>query len=192
VRRLKFYSVAMFVSGICLAGCSSGTTGSPTPPEDGGGSSSSGGGGSGSSGGSGSGCPTFNYSGYTPASTSLTLKNDIQPMLAVTCALSGCHMSGGSPQAGLDLGPSMATTDSATLSTILTNMKAKSMTAPSLNRVTPGMPEKSFLMVKIEGDPTACSSECTAGCGLRMPFGGSALSDTEIGKFRDWIKSGAN
>jgi hypothetical protein len=97
--------------------------------------------------------------------------------------------------AGFDLGPSAGTPTAAQLTAILTSLKASSTEAPAAKRVVPGMPEKSFLMVKLEGDPKPCDSECTGGtlttCGLRMPYGGM-LPDATTAKIRDWIKSGAN
>jgi hypothetical protein len=175
VRTTKFSSAALALSGLGLYGCSGGH--------------------------SGPSCPAFDYTKYTPASTTLTLKNDIQPIFAASCAIGmSCHVSpnfaGSQPQAGLGLGPPTSMPpDAAALAAILTALAASSTEAPGSKRVSPAAPEKSFLMVKIEADPTTCNAECTAGssgvCGSRMPFGQPPLSDANIGKIRDWIKSGA-
>ena len=48
--------------------------------------------------------------------------------------------------------------------------------------VVPGKPEESLLLQKLLPDPP---------CGIRMPNGGMALSDTQIEMFRSWIADGA-
>ena len=56
---------------------------------------------------------------------------------------------------------------------------------PSLSKlpyVTPGDPSKSFLYLKLTGDPTA---------GARMPLGSPALPDAQLEAISNWITQGA-
>ena len=57
-----------------------------------------------------------------------------------------------------------------------------SVEVPSLNRVTPGDPDNSYLVQKLEG---------TAAVGSRMPIGGAALDQATIDMVRQWITEGA-
>jgi hypothetical protein len=62
-------------------------------------------------------------------------------------------------------------------------VNSPSAEAPSLNRVTPGNPDASYLIQKIEG---------TAMAGGRMPLGGPALPAETIAIIRQWIADGAS
>ena len=55
---------------------------------------------------------------------------------------------------------------------------------PNLNRVTPGDPDNSYLIMKLEGNPAIL--------GNRMPDGGPYLSQAEIDVIRRWIRDGAH
>lgn len=61
-------------------------------------------------------------------------------------------------------------------------VNAPSVEVPALNRVTPGDPDASYLIQKIEG---------TASVGGRMPLGGPALPQETIAVIRQWIANGA-
>jgi hypothetical protein len=61
-------------------------------------------------------------------------------------------------------------------------VSAPSVEAPSLKRVTPGNPDASYLVHKIEG---------TATVGSRMPLGGPSLPMETIAVIRQWIVDGA-
>lgn len=92
------------------------------------------------------------------------------------CAVSGCHsgpMSGALPT-GMDL--TSAENSFASL------VNVPSVEVPSLNRVTPGDPDNSYLVQKLEG---------TAAVGSRMPIGGAALDQATIDMVRQWITDGA-
>jgi mono/diheme cytochrome c family protein len=54
---------------------------------------------------------------------------------------------------------------------------------PTLMRVNPNRPDDSYIIQKLEGNPTIIGSQ--------MPLGGPYLSDAEIQKIRDWIAQGA-
>ena len=59
----------------------------------------------------------------------------------------------------------------------------RSLQVPSLNRVTPGNPNDSYLIRKLEGGPNIINA--------RMPFGGPFLDQTTIDSIRQWITNGA-
>lgn len=108
----------------------------------------------------------------------------VQPTLASiqknifdkSCASSSCH--GSSKQAGLDLRDGAAYAS-------LVNVDPDKAAAVSagLKRVTPGNPDKSFLVVKLGTVPS--------GMGSRMPQGGKPLSSAQIQAIKDWISNGA-
>ncbi len=108
----------------------------------------------------------------TPAS-SPTLAEIQANVFTPSCAFSGCH-AGGSPAQGLNL------EDGNSFGNLV---NVASMQVPSLNRVTPGDPDNSYLVQKIEG---------TAAVGQQMPRGGPALSQGLIDDVRQWIQDGAN
>lgn len=54
---------------------------------------------------------------------------------------------------------------------------------PALLRVNPGKPDESYIVKKIEGDPSIV--------GNRMPLGGPYLSEAQIESIRNWITNGA-
>jgi hypothetical protein len=89
-----------------------------------------------------------------------------------TCAVAGCHLAPGAQQ-GMDLSAGEA--------------YAHIVGVPSaevvLNRVEPGEPDLSYLILKLEGDPAIV--------GDRMPLGGPYLAPDQIGAIRDWIAGGA-
>ena len=58
---------------------------------------------------------------------------------------------------------------------------------PSMNRVSPGDPDNSYLFHKLAG-----SHRDIDGSGARMPFGGPYLDDEMIANVRDWIVAGAS
>lgn len=99
---------------------------------------------------------------------------DIAPILASTCAT--CHVTGA--EAGrMALVPRRA---------IASLVNVASVEVPALKRVVPGRPERSYLMMKLEGTHVR-----NGGTGARMPFGAPPLSAERIGLFRRWIAQGA-
>ncbi len=99
---------------------------------------------------------------------------EIAPMLQTNCAT--CHLTG--QEAGnMSLIPAKAITS-------LVNVKSSE--APALIRVVPGDPDKSYLIMKLEG-----TQDQHGGVGARMPFGAPPLSPDKIAKIRKWISEGA-
>ena len=90
----------------------------------------------------------------------------------LTPACTGCHSGAGAPLGlRLDEGASFA---------LLVN--APSSEVPTLLRVSPGNPDDSYLIHKLEG---------TAAVGGRMPLGGPPLPAETIAVVRQWIAEGA-
>ncbi len=91
-----------------------------------------------------------------------------------SCALSGCH-AGPNPQLGLDL-----TAGNARQSLV----GVASVERPDLQRVNPGNPDDSYLVIKLEGTDSRL-------VGGRMPLNQSPLDSELIGIVREWIADGA-
>ncbi|MCJ8319266.1 MAG: CHRD domain-containing protein [Colwellia sp.] len=112
---------------------------------------------------------TFTVTTPMQVTTLTQLKTQI---FSPNCAVSGCH-AGASPQQGMNLSASQ----------IFSNIvNVTSSEAPNLMRVTPGDPDNSYLIQKVEG---------TASVGARMPLGQAALTNAEIDMIRQWILDGA-
>jgi len=87
----------------------------------------------------------------------------------------GCHTGGGtSLPASMDLTPAHIYTSI---------VGVASVEQPTLNRVKPGDPNNSYVVLKLEG---------AAGItGARMPFGGPYLDQATIDQVRAWVTAGA-
>ena len=160
------------------------------------GGAGTGGSGAGGTGGSGPpGCQKFDYTNYAPPAAKLTLKTDILPIfsnvMSSGCTLSLCH-SNTAPNVP-KLGPSNGMVDAAGLEAIRNALLAASTQVPALKIVSPGKPEESYLMNKIDGTLSCMGFSCqtAAGCGERMPQLLPPLDTEKINKIRDWIKQGA-
>jgi len=110
-----------------------------------------------------------------------TLSDNVAPLFAENCALSGCH--GARPEAELSLGGAPAAIHGMIVG-------VASVTAPELPRVAPGDPDGSFLVRKLEGsfDDLACVDD---DCGVRMPKAADRLRAECIETVRAWIEAGA-
>ena len=106
----------------------------------------------------------------------VTLNADVQPILSVSCAVSGCHV-GPSPVLGQDLSAGR---------TFASVVDVPSVEAPALRRVRPFLADSSYLVHKIQGTQAA-----VGGSGERMPLTGGALTEDEIAVIRGWIAAGA-
>lgn len=109
---------------------------------------------------------------------------DLQPIFTTTCARTSCHVQppqddplypDGEAAGGLVLSSSAAFAN-------LVGVPARAF--PSLNRVEPFEPERSYLIKVLRGDPDAPTN--------RMPASGPPyLSDEVIALFIRWIEEGA-
>ncbi len=113
------------------------------------------------------------------AQSTATLSFIQDTVFTPSCALSGCHGSP-NPAQGMNL------TAGLTFSNIV---DVPSTQQPSLRRVNPGNPDASYLIRKLEGEPSIS--------GVRMPKVGlsgcttSCLSQQTIDNIRQWISDGA-
>jgi hypothetical protein len=89
-----------------------------------------------------------------------------------SCAFSGCH-AGTAPASGLDLSPASS----------WTAVHQVSVEQPSLRRIEPGSPARSYMILKVRGDPAITGS--------RMPLGGPYLTDSQLQLLIDWVRRGA-
>ncbi len=105
-----------------------------------------------------------------------TLSLDVQPIFTTTCAFSGCH-AGSNPEEGQNLSAGQ---------TFANVVNVPSMQLPSLNRVTPGRPDSSYLVLKLRGTHLD-----VGGSGDQMPLGGMPLSMNQLGTIGLWILNGA-
>ena len=188
VQALTVVLVATSLSALPLCGCS----GSPNNGQDG---PDAGTGGDASCG--------FDYVNYQPQSAPLTLKTDILPIIARSCALStACHRSGSTypPSLGPGIVDGGVVETDTVLADIAMSLAMSSIEAPDWLRVRKGEPERSYLMRKLDGSQRCGDLACVVvlgspkPCGERMPGGDSAspLASDELRQVRDWIKQGAN
>lgn len=108
------------------------------------------------------------------ASSTVSFKKDVAPVLQSACTAAGCH-SGMKPKENLSL-------DSATSYAELVNV-ATSECSGSRKLVVPGSPSSSYLMQKLLNVDL-----CT---GTQMPKAGQALPQAQLGAISGWICSGA-
>ncbi|OED36933.1 hypothetical protein AB833_25250 [Chromatiales bacterium (ex Bugula neritina AB1)] len=89
---------------------------------------------------------------------------------------SGCHTGSGSTLPGI---MNLASSEGSYNSLVNT----PSLNEPELNRVTPGEPDNSLIIQKLEG---------THRVGSQMPFRGKPLDTATVDAIREWISSGAS
>ncbi len=109
-----------------------------------------------------------------PPGAMVSLSRDIQPIFTTNCATSLCHVTN-SP-----LGAPMSLEAGKTFDE---NVGRPSIEVPSLQRIEPGSSNLSYLVLKIEGDPSIL--------GDPMPQGAPPLDATVILLIRQWIDEGA-
>ncbi len=109
--------------------------------------------------------------------TPVSFGSNVQPIFDRSCALSGCH-----PSAGAVLNYSLARGDSYKQS-----VRVASLQQPGLKRVAPGDPTKSYLYLKITGDPSISGVLMPQGCPGTPAGGAQCLSSDEIDAINTWI-----
>ena len=110
----------------------------------------------------------------SPPPQQVSFSAQVLPILTGNCTNSQCH-DATSPQVGLELTAANAYTE-------IVGVPGKSCT--SLDLVTPGSPNDSYLMIKISG-----GGSCMVG--TKMPKPPESLTTSEIQLVRDWIANGA-
>lgn len=106
----------------------------------------------------------------------ISFADDIQPIFTTSCAISGCH-AGGSPAVGMNLSAGQAYQNT---------VNVPSVELAGMNRITPGDPEDSYLIHKIQG-----TQGSVGGVGDRMPLIGCCLTQAQIDTIRAWVDAGA-
>ncbi|HZP43047.1 MAG TPA: hypothetical protein VFD84_16270 [Candidatus Binatia bacterium] len=102
---------------------------------------------------------------------------NIQPIFDRSCALAGCHL-GGTAINGQDLAPGASYRSS---------VNKPALQKPGFQRVVPGNPNRSYLYLKIIGDPRIVGVLMPQGC-PGMPLGGAqCLTSDEIQAINTWI-----
>jgi hypothetical protein len=131
-----------------------------------------------------------------PFEREVSLASDLVPFFSVTCAFDGCHNER-SREAGLFLGLNFAdgTPDEAMRREIWDSLLAPATTT-ALPRVAPLEPERSFLLLKVQGCQNEVGLSCPASaagpsCGARMPALSDPLSDDRRAMLSRWIADGA-
>jgi len=107
-----------------------------------------------------------------PGGTAFTFAQIQTQIFTPVCAKSGCHASGSSPSGlVLDAGQSYG------------NLVGHRAAESPLDRVSPGNPDGSYIILKLRGDPNIT--------GERMSLGGPYLSPAQIEGIAAWIRAGA-
>ncbi|GAC1562797.1 MAG: hypothetical protein NVS3B10_20010 [Polyangiales bacterium] len=110
-----------------------------------------------------------------------SFKDDVVPIIQMSCALTACHASKES-----NLGIFLAY-DPVQLYAELQKTSPTSMTP----FVVPGDPSKSYVVLKLEGMQSVEAAKCAnMTCGTVMPPD-APLPDAKIKVFKDWITAGA-
>jgi hypothetical protein len=164
-RGLRFFSA---VAAPVLAACGSGSDGASDPRV----------------------CVAHNAPEPAALSTpTASFETDVAPVLEKSCAFGSCHGSRGPANRGIFLGAKTAEDRQA----VKDALRSASRAAPALPYVTPGDPDKSFLMHKLDGDQCVFQESCVGGdCGKSMPEGNDLLPETSRDAIRRWIAQGAN
>ena len=112
-----------------------------------------------------------------PGDGPVSFAQDVQPIFTGSCALGGCHSNPANPSE-----KPMRLTQAEAYDAIV-NVSAAEL--PSMDRIEPGNPDRSYLVHKIQG-----THQQQGGSGDRMPIGG-ALSQAQIATIRRWVTEGA-
>jgi hypothetical protein len=95
----------------------------------------------------------------------------VQPIFTANCSSQACHGTAEEQDLRLTSGSSYGA---------LVNVPSTQVV--TLMRVLPSVPDSSYLIMKLLGDPPQ---------GLRMPRGQNPLSDDDITTIQNWIEDGA-
>jgi hypothetical protein len=112
----------------------------------------------------------------------VSFRRDVAPVLAQSCSTSSCH-GGGSRPPVFD-----ARADLAKMRAALVGVASEER--PDHAYVTPGAPQASYLVQKIDED--LVDAECADhDCGSPMPLDNPSLPESARAKIRTWIAQGA-
>ena len=161
------------------------------------GGSSGGDGGKGGGGEGGGGADEcFDYSTFKGDSPAVSFSTEVLPIFRNSCGLSSsCH--GTNPPPGQPyLGPNNDPANDPTMeemTMLVSALDAPSKAEPTMNIVTPGSPQTSFLRYKLDGvDCSRLTCAKTQDCGDLMPVGNTKpIALTQRDLIRRWIAQGA-
>lgn len=114
----------------------------------------------------------------TLPSENVSFAADVQPLLNGSCASSNCHGSNANPSQK----PMVLQTGEAYDAIV----GISSAQLPAMPRITPGEPNQSYLIHKLQGTHGG-----VGGAGSRMPLGQPPLSQSIIDLVRQWVADGA-
>ena len=119
--------------------------------------------------------PTEPLSGEPGGATAFTFSQIQTQIFTPVCAKAGCHAASTGGQEGLILEPGVS------YGLLVGHAATENST---LDRVEPGAPERSYLILKLRGDPSIT--------GERMPRDGPPyLTNAQIDGIAAWIRAGA-
>ncbi len=107
--------------------------------------------------------------GPSPSDTTISFSSQVQPIFTNSCAIPGCHVTGGIAPMSLQAG--FAYKDI---------VNAPSIEQPPYLIVKPYDADSSYLYLKITGQ-----------AGTRMPLNHNPLDSAQIATIRTWINQGA-
>ena len=189
-----FGSLALGMGG-ALAGCGGGSSSTSGDGGGGGASSTVTGAGGGNCNADADGC--YDYSCFKGDAPVVTFKTDVLPILRTSCGLSAsCHGQESGPGGQHYLGPKNSDPEPTAdqLAKIFEQSVGKTpVVNAGMNIITPGDPEHSFFMYKLDG--INCSKLTCAdskSCGGLMPLGATTPMDgAKRDIIRRWIAQGA-
>ncbi|MFT3695279.1 MAG: hypothetical protein QM831_19255 [Kofleriaceae bacterium] len=122
-------------------------------------------------------------------SPSVSFKTDVMPVLTGNCASASCHGVSDGAAGNLFLGAELKHGSDSGM--VFTNLMVMSQQAAAMPYVTPGDPEQSYLMHKLDADQCSIASQCVGGnCQHTMPYDGQLPVETRD-IVRRWIAQGA-
>jgi len=129
----------------------------------------------------------------------VSFATDILPIFQPSCGIAGSTCHGTPDVATTQARPYLGNPDGGTDAAVVVNglVGVLSNENPSMNEVTAGDPDTSFLMHKLDGDEclymSACASSKTqyTDCGQQMPYSSPPLDEATRDTIRRWIAQGA-
>jgi hypothetical protein len=123
----------------------------------------------------------------TTAPKTMSFRSDVLPIFAAHCSTTAaCH---GSPT-GIEVFLAGSADTASSVHSRLVGIPTAEL--PSMPFVTAGVPAKSYLMHKLDGDQGSLDPECVTGsCGAQMPRFATLLDATTRATVRTWIEQGA-
>jgi hypothetical protein len=108
--------------------------------------------------------------------------SEVYPMIFPMSTNARCVACHSMPPNDLANGNLQMGSDRASAYAALVSKNSTSTRCMNMPLVMPGQPDQSLLLLKLSPTPP---------CGNRMPIGGNALSDDQLGLIRSWIAGGA-